>query len=262
MATRTCHEKGCCKIPTFNKVRKTSGKFCAEHKKDGMVSIMYRHYNNQVDQIFKMLPQELQWEILVEFVGGFVVRFNKLRRLLSGEIQEKIVDHNFDLNYRSWRSLWLKPFIKFPFSEHDHLMPGIINRWRVTSFRSDGTIWDDYSVNNNYDPDLLSVVAVAEFSRQGACVVLFQSKINGNLSYGWRSYYNTGGNGVWYITDINDSIVLPPYEKHVYPSYPYTNKKLGRPVKKMKLHNPIPEVPEGLVGNQLKAWTEGRYIIR
>ena len=99
--SRTCHEKGCNKFPTCNKVRKTSGQFCAEHKKDGMVSIMYRHYNNQVDQIFKGLPRALQWEILVDFVGGFTVRFNRLRRLLSGELQEKIVVHNFDLNHRS-----------------------------------------------------------------------------------------------------------------------------------------------------------------
>ena len=99
MATRTCHHKGCNKLPTFNKTRKTSGKFCAEHKKDGMVSIMYRHCNNQVDKIFKMLPRELQWEILTDFVGGFAVRFNRLRRLLSDDIQEKIVDHNFGLNW-------------------------------------------------------------------------------------------------------------------------------------------------------------------
>lgn len=84
MATRTCHEEGCNKLPTFNKVRKTSGKFCGAHKKDGMVSIMYRHYNKQVDQIFKMLPEVLQWEILTDFVGGFIVRYNKLRRLMSG----------------------------------------------------------------------------------------------------------------------------------------------------------------------------------
>jgi hypothetical protein len=116
-------------------------------------------------------------------------------------------------------------------------------------------------VNDHYDPDLLKTVAVAEFSRQGACVVLFKSKINSKLSYGYRCYYNTGWDGKWYITDINDSVVLPPYEKHVYPSYPNTNKKLGRPVKKMKLHNHIPEVPEGLEYQQIQAWKEDRYIM-
>ena len=263
MATRTCHQKGCCKLPTFNKVRKTSGKFCAEHKKDGMVSIMYRHYNNQVDQIFKMLPQELQWEILTDFVGGFAVRFNRLRRLLSGEIQEKIVEHNFALNCRSWRRLWLKPFVRFPFSDHDRLWILISNRWRVTSFRSNGTIREICGLNmvNDYDSELIDIVAVAEFSRRGACVVLFEAKDSKNLSYGFRTDHGPGCGGRWYITDINDSVVLPPYEKHVYPSYPNTNKKLGRPVKKMKLHNPIPEVPEYLSYQQIQAWKEDRYIM-
>jgi len=257
----TCHKKGCTKIPTFNKISKTSGKFCADHKKDGMVSIMYRHYNNQVDHIFKLLPQELQWEILVEFVGGFTVRYNRLRRLLSDEIYKKIVDHNYGLNYLSWRSLWLKPFVRFPFYDSDHLALAILNRWRVTYFRSDGTIWNDYGLNNHYDPELVDIVAVAEFSRRGACVVLFEAKETKKLSYGYRSYYNTGWDGKWFIMDINDSVVLPPFEKHVYPSYPYTNKKMGRPVKKMKLHNPIPEVPAGLTYPQIQAWMEGRYIM-
>ena len=260
MSARTCHQKGCNKIPSFNKVRKTSGKFCAEHKKDGMVNIMYRHYNNQVDQIFKLLPRELQWEILVDFVGGYVVRFNRLRRIFSGEVHEKIVEHNFELNGWSWRYLRLKPFIRFPFSDYDHLWTLISNRWRVTSFRSDGTIWEDCDTYHEYDTEVTDIVAVAEFSRRDACVVLFETKHTGKLSYGFQGNDRQGFGAKWYITDINDSIVLPPYEKHHFPSYPYTNKKLGRPVTKMKTHNPIPEVPEGLVGNQLKSWMEGKYI--
>lgn len=255
--SRTCHQIGCCKLPTFNKVRKTSGKFCAEHKKDGMVSVMYKNYNNQVDHIFKLLPQELQWEILVEFVGGFTVHYNRLMRLLSGTIHEKIVEHTFELNSWSWRCLRLKPFIKFPFYDYDHLWIMISNRWRVKSFRSDGTIWFDYhhDTEHEFDPELLDIVAVAEFSHRDKCVVLFKSKHTGQLSYGFQGF-----DAKWYITDINDSFVLPPYEKHYYPSYPYTNKKLGRPVKKMKLHNHIPKVPEGLTYQQIQSWMEGRYI--
>jgi hypothetical protein len=167
------------------------------------------------------------------------------------------MEHNFDLNYRSWRSLRLKPFVKFPFYDYDYLWIMISNRWRVKSFTSDGTVWFDYhhDTEHQFDPDLLKIVAVAEFSHRGACVVLFEDKHTQKLSYGFH-----GWDAKWYITDINDSVILPPYEKHYYPSYPYTNKKLGRPVKKMKLHNPIPEVPEGLKPNQIKAWNEGQYI--
>ena len=54
-----------------NKDKKTSGKFCGEYKKEGMISIMYKYkYNNnqvnQVDQIFKMLPLVLQWQHLIK----------------------------------------------------------------------------------------------------------------------------------------------------------------------------------------------------
>jgi len=213
-----------------------------------------------LSQLFKALPRDLQWEVLSEFVGGFTVRYNRLRRLFSGELQEKIMNHTFNLNHWSWRSLRLKPFIRFPFSDYDRLSSRIRNRWNVTSFRCDGTIWDDYDPDNEYDPDLLNIVAVAEFSHRGACVVLFESKNTRQLSYGFQLGCKMDFIGKWYITDVDDSIILPPYEKHIYPSYPNTNKKLGRPVKKMKLHNPIPEVPSRMAGNQIKAWMEGRYI--
>lgn len=254
---KTCHQKGCSKLPTYHKARKTSGKFCAEHKKEGMVSIMYRHYNNQADEIFTKLPRELQWEILTDFVGGYVVRYNKLRRIMSGELQEKLVEHIFGLNQWSWRSLWLKPFVRFPFSDFDHLGMSILNRYLVLYYRSDGTLYDSW-----IDPELVEIVAVAEFSRRGECVVLFQSKVDGQLSYGVHTSRNKGFDGRWFIREVDDSVVLPPFEKHVYPSYPCTNKKMGRPVLKMKLHRPISEVvPEYLSYQQKRAWMEGRYIV-
>jgi len=88
-----CHEKECNTQATFNKDKKTS----REHKKEDMISIMYKYNNNHVDQVFKMLPLVLQWEILVELVGGYVVCNNRLRRLMSGDLQKKIMKHNFKL---------------------------------------------------------------------------------------------------------------------------------------------------------------------
>jgi len=71
----TCHETDCNTQTVFNKDKKKSDKFCREHKKKGMISIIYKYNNNQLDQIFKMLPLILQWEILVELVGGYVIRY-------------------------------------------------------------------------------------------------------------------------------------------------------------------------------------------
>jgi len=231
---KICHEKGCTKFPSFNKARKTSGRFCYQHKKEGMVSIMYRHYNNQLDEVFKKLPRELQWEILVDFVGGYVVRNNRLRRLMSGEIQRQMMENNFEINELSLRRLWAKPFVKYPISGY--------------SYRSNGDLWEDD------DPGHLRSIASAEFSRQDVGVVLFESRNDGKLSYGYNSWSRE-----WYITEMDDSVVLPPYEKHVYPSYPYTNKKLGRPALKMKLHNPIPKDPPiGLDYNDTKRWMAGK----
>jgi len=251
---KTCHEKGCTKFPSFNKARKTSGRFCYQHKKEGMVSIMYRHYNNQLDEVFKKLPRDLQWEILVEFVGGYVIRNNRLRRLMSGEIQRQMMENNFEINELSLRRLWAKPFVKYPISgwdsqwAHYESIPQNRTTWskrgKEYSYRSNGDLFDDD------DPEHLRSIASAEFSRQDVGVVLFESKNDGKLSYGYNSWSRE-----WYITEIDDSVVLPPYEKHVYPSYPYTNKKLGRPVLKMKLHNPIPKDPPiGLDYKDTKKW--------
>lgn len=242
---KTCHEKDCNKQAAFYKERKTSGK----HKKKGMINIMYRHYNNQVDQVFKLLPKNLQWEILVDFVGGYMVRYNRLRRLITCDLHMKIMDHTFELNPLSLYNLWLKPKVE----SVDINIPSILliyalNRGNELNFRSGGKLWDGED-----DPELLVPVASSEFSRRDIYVVLFESKYTGKLSYGYFSLSRT-----WYITEVDDSIVLPPYEKHVYPSYPYTNKKLGRPLLKMKLHNPIPEVPSGLEYKEIKAWKDGK----
>uniref|UniRef100_A0A6C0HI91 Uncharacterized protein n=1 Tax=viral metagenome TaxID=1070528 RepID=A0A6C0HI91_9ZZZZ len=249
--SKTCHEKGCTKLATFHKERKTSGKFCGEHKKNGMISIMYRHYNNQADQVFRALPQALQWEILVQFVGGFVVRNNRLRRIMSGELQEKIMEHNFSLNWLSLRRLWLKPLVEFP--TPNRLFMSALNRGNnVLNFRCDGQPWTDTG-----DPDRLLIISSAEFSRKEYFVTLFSDGgYNGRLSYGYRFSYR------WYITEMDDSITLPPFEKHVYPSYPYTNKKIGRPLLKMKLHAPVQgKIPSGLNYAETRSWLEGRRIL-
>lgn len=213
-----------------------------------MISVMYKHYNNQVDQIFKMLPRALQWEILVDFVGGFVVRYNRLRRIMSGVLQRQMLVHNFGINELSLYKLWGKPRVESPVSYRIKMIA--LNRnLGVLHFKCDGQPWI-----NEEDPELLLTVASAEFSRRVTFVVLFKHKHTGQLSYGFHSRSSRH----WYITEMDDSVVLPPFEQHVYPSYPYTNKKLGRPVLKMKLHDPIPRTPSGLEYKDIKAWKDGK----
>lgn len=231
MAMICRHGKGCHKQATFNKARKTSGQFCGEHKKDGMISVMYTHYNNQVDHVFKRLPEALQWEILVEFVGGYVVRYNRLKRLMSGGIHEILLAHNYYLNNVSLCDLWLKRRVEYPVSQR--LTVYALNPTMVLSFRSsDG----QPSALANENHERLRVVASVEFSRRRTFAVLFQDKYNDRLSYG----FTCSGGQIMYITEVDDSLVLPTYKKHIYPSYPNTNKKLGRPALMMKLHNPLP----------------------
>jgi len=222
----TCHMEGSNKLVIFNKEKKIIGKKFGEHKKEG---IMYKYNNNKLDQVFKMLPLDLQWEILVELVGGYVVRYNRLRRLMSGDLQKKIMFHNYELIVENYvfrvpltHGLWAKPLVKYPVQ--NSLLTLALNSRKC--FRNNGQQYDG-------EHEHLLPVASCAFALGVDFVILFKKPITDQLSYGFFNWATQ----CWRITDVDDSIVLPPYEKHVYPSYPYTNKKLGRHVMKMRLHN-------------------------
>jgi hypothetical protein len=74
--------------------------------------------------------------------------------------------------------------------------------------------------------------AKLEFSHKEKFVMLFRNISTNQYSYGYNSSCQ------WTITSIDESVILPPYERHYYPSYPNTNKKLGRPAQTMKLMDP------------------------
>lgn len=218
-----CHEKDFNKLAIFSEEKKTS--------EEDMVSVIYKYNNHedQMDQIFKMLPLVLQWEILVELVGGYVVRYNRLRRLMSGDLQKKIMKHNFKLIIDKYvvrhpltQGLWMKPLVKYPLP--NSLLTVAFNRRKC--FGSNGQQYDG-------DPGSLLPVASAVLGLGEDVVILFKTMHTDKLSYGFFNWVTQS----WRITEVDDSIVLPPFEKHVYPSYPYTNKKLGRKVMKMKLYN-------------------------
>ena len=199
-----------------------------------------------MDQVFKGLPRALQWEILTVFVGGFAVRFNRLRRFMTGDVQKRIMKHNFELHDISSRNLWAKNIV---YSHIPFRLEHLVNReFRRVFVEEDGI--PGFKMENS---NIYQAIALTEFTRRETFAVLLKKKDTGSLSYG---YYCWGRD--WYITPVNDSIVLPPYVKHFYPSYPYTNKKLGRPLLKMKLHNPIPKVPSGLNYKEIKEWVGGR----
>ena len=212
-----------------------------EHERSVDSTSIYKYNNNKMNQVFKILPIALQWEILIDFVGGYVVRNNRLRRLMSGDLQEKIMEHNFELSinrykhYGQWaEGLWVKPHVKYPLDPlSDIMLRLVLNRrsHNTKCFSSNGQqLWKD-----DGDPESLLPVSLSVLGRGLGLdiVVLFQTKHIGKLSYG---FFNWAAQG-WRITDVDDSIILQPFEKNVYPSYPYTNKKLGRPVLKMKLYN-------------------------
>ena len=116
-----------------------------------------------LDELFKALPRDLQWEVLCEFVGTHVVHGGKLMRKLA---------------YNNYR------------------LPTIIQPLRVIT-------------------DALQPGEVHYFYRQ---------MIDGNLII-----FNVCT--TTYSLSINDNpLVMTPFVKHDYPSYPFTDKKRWIPL--------------------------------
>ena len=136
-----------------------------------------------MDQVFKGLPRDVQWNILTEFVGTHVVRKGKLMTKMVFDDRHKMVkqipriyscgiwvykqDYNTITDVQMWDGSQLM-FCKNPVSGE----MGYMFRKRVTRTHS-------------------------------------------SMPKSWRSEY----------TPMNDSVILPPFEKHSYPSYEDTEKK-------------------------------------
>jgi hypothetical protein len=67
--------------------------------------------------------------------------------------------------------------------------------------------------------------------KYGATRILFRKRNKRTHSRETKSYGH-------FFTPINDSVTLPPFEKHVYPSYEYTDKKKGIQIKPLRLMYP------------------------
>lgn len=151
-----------------------------------------------MDLLFKNLPTELQWEILTEFVGTHVVRYNKLRRRMDGEIQNQL----FECTRNSYFFGNSKCYLK-----------------QKACYFGDGNMPWYWQTQLNQ-----SVFTVTQVSlgTTGNVFALVKNIHTGDLSYSYS------WSRKWYTCPIDDSVTLLPYVKHHYPSYPYTNKKIKR----------------------------------
>lgn len=140
-----------------------------------------------MDQLFKALPRDLQWEILTEFVGTHSVRNGKLLRKITREHQVQSFKKILTMN------LWLK-------DRRYHLM---------------------YKTNNPRctlgDLKVLTIL-MPVLNCLDRAVYLCETPL-GELLY----IYNTPTSRFEIPLDEKNS--LPEFIKHIYPSYPYTDKK-------------------------------------
>jgi len=161
--------------------------------------------NINLYKLFKALPRDLQWEILETFIGTHVVRNGKLMRKLTTtpyKTLKNVIAH-------------INPKMPWFYSKY-----GTISVPPVTPCFLSETV------------RIVSYVILSSGGRLMYC----EGTVKRNMSY---IVYRTAtkivdDREIWdderFI--IDDSVILEPFEKHDYPSYPYTNKKMNRRVKR------------------------------
>ena len=161
-----------------------------------------------MENLFQNLPRELQWEILTVFVGTHVVRYNKLRRKMTREIQDQLRENTKHSYFYENTRLTLK---------------------QNACYYGDGNTpwyWE-----NSSNPAFFTITQVV-LGVHGNLFALFKNRYTGDLCYGFYSRARK-----WTMTLVEDNTTLSPYVKHQYSSYPYTNKKLNRDGKKMVIYS-------------------------
>jgi hypothetical protein len=154
-----------------------------------------------MDNLFIALPRDLQWEILTEFVGTHVVRNGKLMRKLVIPFQNSTLKHNIIHNNKK--------------------IPWYYSKYGTISIHPEFPCFLHDAVN------IVSFVKLSDASMMMYC----ESTITNNMSYIFRTATKMVQNRPTWDHErfiIDDSIILDPFVKHDYPSYPYTNKKMGR----------------------------------
>ena len=126
-----------------------------------------------MDQLFDALPDDLQWEILSEFVGSHAVRKGKLiKRIVADERHKMLLD-----------------------------MPLIYS-----------SVGEENTVLNFYNGAVV-------YLSHGRLLVTGKSELTRRM-YGFRRDPGTAT----YVVRMgqhymDDTVELPPFEKHLYPSY-------------------------------------------
>lgn len=149
-----------------------------------------------MDNMFKALPQALQWEVLIEFVGTHVVRGGKLMR--------KIVLTNVLGN--TFRRISDNETIGVPVAELVRERKQLPMLLRESPSR----------------PKYLRLVG-----SQNKAMAFFRDQYTDETVYLHRLMMNhiMLYEVKYLVPREEDSAVLPLYTRAEYPSYPYTNKK-------------------------------------
>ena len=156
-----------------------------------------------IDQLFNKLPRDLQWEILEQFVGTHKVRNGKLLRQLVFNTPNQTLKHNiFHINpKRAWH-----------YSKYGTITTNLV----TPCFLSEAVI----------------ILSYVQMTSDGYRIMYCESTTNRKQSYIiFRTATKTvDGREIWdderFLTE--DAKILEPFIKHCYPSYPFTNKKMGR----------------------------------
>ena len=154
-----------------------------------------------MDKLFIALPRDLQWEILSEFVGTHVVRNGKLMRKLPTTPYKTLKHHIFHINP------------KCP--------------WHYSKY---GTITTNF-VTPCFLSECVNILSYVQML-DGGKIMYCEGTVNRNMNY---IIFRTAtkivdGREIWDDERflIEDSVVIEPFVKHVYKSYPFTKKKMRR----------------------------------
>ena len=137
-----------------------------------------------MEQLFIKLPQDLQWEVLSEFVGSYAVRKGKL-------IRRMIFDKKYEL-------------VKYMIEDMPRICPNVSYKY------------DDYTfyVSNLVIMSDGRYLAYGEQPETGETGYGFRRIPRWNERWG-----NDGGRAVLKLVLLDDSNVLPPYVKNTYDRY-------------------------------------------